>query len=75
MKLSADARRLMRIPLVVTALGAVTATGAWVWNVASCCAGGANIGAGMLWMLGLVLLIGGALWTLLLVLAGLRRGK
>ncbi|MEX5235986.1 hypothetical protein [Kocuria arenosa] len=52
-------------------MGAVIAVGAWIWNVASCCEGGANIGAGMLWLLGLQVLIGGGVWALAIVLAGL----
>lgn len=64
-----DTWRLMRLPLAFVVVGAVTATGAWIWNVASCCEGGANIGAGMLWLLGLILLVGGVLWVLVTVLA------
>ena len=75
MKLSADARRFMRIPLIMIALGAAIAAGAWIWNIASCCEGGANIGAGMLFLLGLAMLAGGLLSALLLVLVGLQRGK
>jgi hypothetical protein len=73
MKLSTDARRFMRIPLIMIILGAVTAAGAWMWNIASCCEGGAHIGAGMLVLLGLAMLAGEAVWALLLVLGGLRR--
>ena len=72
MKLTAAARHLLRIPLALIALGAVTAGGGWVWNIAECCEGGANIGAGMVWLLGLTLLASGALWGLVTVLATIR---
>lgn len=72
MKLTAAARHLLRIPLALIALGAVTAVGGWVWNIAECCEGGANIGAGMVWLLGLTLLASGALWGLITVLATMR---
>lgn len=75
MKLSADARRFLLVPLIVIILGAVMAAGGWIWSVASCCDVGANFAAGALWLLGLCMLVGGALWALLLVLVGLRRGK
>ena len=71
MKPPAETRRLLRTPLIITVLGGVIAAGAWIWNRAECCEGGANIGAGMLWMLGLAVLIGGGVWTLAIVLAGL----
>lgn len=75
MGLSAEARRFLRLPLLVIALGAVIGAGAWVWNVASCCEGGANIGAGGLFAIGLAMLAGGFLWALLIVLVGLQRRK
>ena len=75
MKLSAQARRFLRLPLFVIALGAVIGAGAWIWNVASCCEGGANIGAGALFAIGLAILAGGFLWALLIVLVGLQRRK
>ena len=46
MKLTADTRHLLRSPLSLIALGGVTAAGGWIWNIAECCEGGANIGAG-----------------------------
>lgn len=73
MKLSADARKFLRLPLLVIALGALIGTSAWIWNVASCCEGGANIGAGMLFVIGLAMLAGGFLWALLIVLVGIKR--
>lgn len=75
MGLSPEARRFLRLPLLVIALGAVIGAGAWVWNVASCCEGGANIGAGALFAIGLAMLAGGFLWALLIVLVGIQRRK
>lgn len=75
MNLSAEARRFLRLPLLVISLGAVIGAGAWIWNVASCCEGGANIGAGGLFAIGLAMFVGGILWGLLIVLVGLRRRK
>lgn len=75
MKLSEQARRFIRLPLLVITLGAVTGAGAWIWNVASCCEGGANIGAGALFVIGLAMFAGGLLWALLIVLVGLQRRK
>ena len=72
MKLTADTRHLLRSPLSLSALGGVTAAGGWIWNIAECCEGGANIGAGMVWLLGLTLLASGALWGLVTVLATIR---
>ncbi|MUN63824.1 hypothetical protein GMA12_11855 [Kocuria sediminis] len=75
MKLSKDARRFLRLPLLVITLGAVIGAGAWIWNIASCCEGGANIGAGALFAIGLAMLAGGFLWALLIVLVGIQRKK
>lgn len=75
MKLSAQARRFLRLPLLVITLGAVIGAGAWIWNVASCCEGGANIGAGALFAIGLAMFVGGFLWALLIVLVGLQRRR
>ncbi|MFI7744724.1 hypothetical protein [Kocuria rhizosphaericola] len=75
MKLSAQARRFLRLPLLVITLGAVIGAGTWIWNVASCCEGGANIGAGALFAIGLAMLAGGFLGALLIVLVGLQRRK
>ena len=64
---------LLRLPLIRTLIGMVTTISAVTWNRLSCCAGGANIGAGMLGLLGLLgltLLAGGALWGILTVMAG-----
>jgi hypothetical protein len=49
---------------VVTTISAVT------WNRLSCCTGGATIGAGTLWLLGLALLTGGGLWGIVSVVTG-----
>ncbi|MGQ1798056.1 hypothetical protein ACT4S5_13100 [Kocuria oceani] len=75
MKLSTDARRFLLVPLAVIALGAVVTVGAWIWLTVSCCEGGANIGAGGLALFGLSMFAGGAVWSLLIVLVGLKRGK
>ena len=75
MKLTADTRHLLRSPLSLIALGGVTAAGGWIWNIAECCEGGANIGAGGLFAIGLAMLAGGFLWALLIVLVGLQRRK
>ena len=64
---------LLRLPLIRTLIGMVTTISAVTWNRLSCCAGGANIGAGMLGLLGLLgltLLAGGAMWGILTVMAG-----
>ena len=61
---------LLRLPLIRTLIGMVTTISAVTWNRLSCCAGGANIGAGTLGLLGLTLLAGGALWGILTVMAG-----
>lgn len=65
-----DTWELLRLPLILTLIGMVTTISAVTWNRLSCCAGGANIGAGMLGLLGLTLLAGGALWGILTVVAG-----
>ena len=65
-----DTWRLLRLPLDLVVVGAVTVAGAQIWNMLSCCEGGANIGAGMLWLVGLVLLVGGGLWGVVTVIAG-----
>lgn len=75
MNLPKDARRFLRLPLLVITLGAVIGAAAWIWNIASCCEGGANIGAGALFAIGLAMLAGGFLWALLIVLVGLQRRK
>lgn len=72
MKFPAKIRHLLRIALVLFALGAVAAIAGWIWAIAECCEGGANIGAGMVVLLGYALLGGGALWALFLVLVGIR---
>lgn len=72
-RIDRDTRRLMRLPLVLVAVGAAVMIGAVIWNRISCCEGGANIGAGMLGLLGLASLAGGCLWgivTLVAVRAG-----
>ena len=65
-----DTWYLLRLPLILTLIGVVTTIGALTWNRLSCCEGGANIGAGMLWLLGLALLAGGGLWGIVTVVAG-----
>ena len=70
MKLAAEARHLLRFPLALISLVAVTAIVGWSWNIAECCEGGANIGAGMVVLLGYAVLGGGALWGLVTVIAG-----
>ncbi|KUG62281.1 hypothetical protein AVL61_16185 [Kocuria rosea subsp. polaris] len=65
-----DTWELLRLPPILTLIGMVTTISAVTWNRLSCCAGGANIGAGMLGLLGLTLLAGGALWGILTVVAG-----
>lgn len=75
MKISAKARRFLRLPLLMITLGAVIGAGAWIWNTASCCEGGANIGAGALFAFGLAMFVGGSLSALLIVLVGLQRRK
>lgn len=75
MKLTAQARRFLRLPLLVITVGAVIGAGAWIWSVASCCEGGANIGAGGLFAIGFAMFAGGFLWALLIVLVGLQRRK
>lgn len=68
-----DTWELLRLPLILTLIGMVTTISAVTWNRLSCCAGGANIGAGMLGLLGLLgltLLAGGAMWGILTVMAG-----
>lgn len=75
MKLSADARRFLIVPLIVIILGAVLMAGGWIWTTASCCDVGVNFAAAALMMFGLCMLAGGAFWVLLLVVVGLRSGK
>ncbi|MEX5272192.1 hypothetical protein [Kocuria sabuli] len=75
MKLSADARKFLHLPLLVTTLGAVIGAGAWIWNITSCCESGANFGAGGLFAIGLAMFVGGLLWALLIVIVGLQRRK
>ena len=54
-----DTWELLRLPLILILIGVVTTISTVTWNRLSCCAGGASIGAGMLWLLGLALLAGG----------------
>ncbi|MFF0945934.1 hypothetical protein ACFYE2_17160 [Kocuria sp. CPCC 205300] len=65
-----DIWQLLRLPLILT--GVVTTISAVAGNWPSCCAGEANIGAGMPWLLGLALLAGGGLWGIVTVVNGHR---
>ena len=56
--------------MILTLIGMMTTVSALTWNRLSCCEGGANIGAGMLELLGLALLAGGGLWCIVTVVAG-----
>jgi hypothetical protein len=58
--------------LALIALSAVTSAVGWIRNSAECCEGGANIGAGMIWLLGPTSLASDALWGLVTVLATTR---
>ncbi|MFF0945781.1 hypothetical protein ACFYE2_16380 [Kocuria sp. CPCC 205300] len=65
-----DTWELLRLPLILILIGVVTTISAVTWNRLSCCAGGASIGAGMLWLLWLALLAGGGVWGIITVVTG-----